>query len=101
MDLHLFNPKDIGDLVPEYIEACRRKGIFQVRFIHGKGQGILRDRVQALLRRHPDVLGFGHPADRSAWGATVATLRKAGSGNVDLPGSDSNLENDEEERRDF
>ena len=42
LDLHTFRPHEIGDLLPDYLEACREKGIFTVRVVHGKGTGTLR-----------------------------------------------------------
>ena len=41
LDLHTFRPADVEDLVPTYLEECRRRGILQVRVIHGKGTGAL------------------------------------------------------------
>ena len=82
LDLHTFRPKDIKDLVPEYLAACRDKGIFQVRIIHGKGIGNLRRTVHSILRRNPDVVSFtlDHP-EYGGWGATLVRLR-SGSSNV-------------------
>src|SRR5579859_3541276 len=42
LDLHSFRPRDVKDLVTEYLSACIERGIFQVRIIHGKGIGQLR-----------------------------------------------------------
>ena len=42
LDLHLFQPKDLGGLIPDYIDACLEKEIFSLRIIHGKGKGVLR-----------------------------------------------------------
>ena len=58
LDLHAFSPKDVKDLVPEYLEECRRHGVTEVRLIHGRGSGSLRRTVRSLLARHPDVVGF-------------------------------------------
>ncbi len=40
LDLHTFLPRDVPDLLDDYFEACIAKGVFSVRVIHGKGQGI-------------------------------------------------------------
>jgi DNA-nicking Smr family endonuclease len=66
----------LGELLPAYFEACRSRGIREVRVIHGKGIGTLRTTVHALLRRSPLVLSFrsGDEATGS-WGATLVTLR--------------------------
>ncbi|HSU55029.1 MAG TPA: Smr/MutS family protein [Candidatus Dormibacteraeota bacterium] len=76
LDLHTFKPKDIKDLVPDYIAACRERGIFQVRIIHGKGIGNLKRTVHAILTRHPDVISFtlDHP-EYGGWGATLVRLK--------------------------
>ena len=77
LDLHMFRPADVKDLVPTYLAECRRRGIFQVRLIHGKGIGVLRETVHSILRQMPDVASFG-PAPETAggWGATVVLLRR-------------------------
>jgi len=74
LDLHVFNPSDVGDLVPEYLRACRAKGILRVRIIHGKGTGTLRRSVQSILEKHPHVTRYETAKDRSSWGATIAYL---------------------------
>lgn len=76
LDLHLFKPAEVGDLVPGYLEECRKRGILQVRIIHGKGTGQLRERVHAILRGDPGVMAFSlAPAEAGGWGATVVNLR--------------------------
>jgi DNA-nicking Smr family endonuclease len=73
LDLHAFQPRDVKPLVDDYLDACRERGIFEIRIIHGKGIGMLRDTVHAVLRGRADVEGF-RKADEN-WGATVVTLR--------------------------
>jgi DNA-nicking Smr family endonuclease len=77
LDLHTFRPGDVKDLVPDYLAACREKGIFQVRIIHGKGVGHLRRTVHAILAKHPAVASFtlDHP-QFGGWGATIVYLKK-------------------------
>ena len=76
LDLHLFDPREIGDLVPEYLQACRERGILAVRIVHGKGIGELRRTVEAILARLPEVVAAHRPADETAggWGAMLVTL---------------------------
>ena len=66
LDLHTFRPADVKDLVPNYLEECRKRGMLRVRVIHGKGIGALRETVHAVLRRTPGVRSFGlaPPQDR-------------------------------------
>ncbi len=54
LDLHHFRPQEVADLVSEYLKACKGKGILQVRLIHGKGIGALRETVHATLRKNSD-----------------------------------------------
>ena len=76
LDLHTFRPKDIKDLVPEYLAECRKKGILTVRVVHGKGIGHLRRTVHALLERDPNVESFVLASGQlGGWGATMVRLR--------------------------
>ncbi|WP_022835289.1 Smr/MutS family protein [Salisaeta longa] len=74
LDLHAFNPSDVGSLVPEYLRACRAKDIRQVRIIHGKGTGALRRSVHAILDRLDGVARYETARDASHWGATIVHL---------------------------
>jgi dsDNA-specific endonuclease/ATPase MutS2 len=79
LDLHTFRPSDVKDLVPTYLDECRKLGIHQVRIIHGKGIGALRETVHAVLRRTPGVASFGlAPGDAGGWGATIVELGRSG-----------------------
>jgi DNA-nicking Smr family endonuclease len=76
LDLHSFRPQDLGSLIPDYIEACRAKGIHKIRIVHGKGIGNIRRSVEAILSRHPDVENYVQASESmGSWGATVVTLR--------------------------
>ncbi|NOZ07439.1 MAG: Smr/MutS family protein [FCB group bacterium] len=75
LDLHTFQPRDVKSLVPEYIRECLHKNIFEVRIIHGKGQGHLRRMVHATLDRIPAVLSYKLAGEgRGSWGATIVFL---------------------------
>ena len=74
LDLHTFNPREIKSLIPEYLRDCRERGILEVRIIHGKGTGSLRESVHAILKRSPEVESYRLAGDRSGWGATLVTL---------------------------
>jgi len=75
LDLHTFSPREVKDLVPEYIGECLRRGIPEIRIIHGKGTGTLKAIVHSLLKKDPRVAGF-RDADPAAggWGATIVRL---------------------------
>jgi DNA-nicking Smr family endonuclease len=76
LDLHTFSPKDVKDLVPEYLRECRRRGIYHVRIIHGKGIGTLRRIVHSILEKHPHVISFKTAQyGGGGWGATEVELR--------------------------
>jgi DNA-nicking Smr family endonuclease len=76
LDLHAFRPAEVKAVVLAYIEACQERGIRDLRIIHGKGMGVLRQQVQALLARHPEVASYGHGAGQAGgWGATVVRLK--------------------------
>ncbi len=75
LDLHTFSPKDVKDLVPAYLQACREKGLLEVRIIHGKGIGNLRRTVHAILSRSPEVASFALATEHfGSWGATIVHL---------------------------
>jgi DNA-nicking Smr family endonuclease len=73
LDLHAFLPRDIPSVVEEYVRAAREAGLREVRLIHGRGTGVQRGIVQAVLERDPLVESF-HDAPESHLGATVAVL---------------------------
>ena len=76
LDLHTFRPRDVKDLVPEYLAECRKRGLRTVRVVHGKGIGNLRRTVHALLQRDPAVESFCLAGEQlGGWGATVVRLR--------------------------
>ncbi|MFW6138332.1 MAG: Smr/MutS family protein [Spirochaetota bacterium] len=79
LDLHTFRPEDVSELVPEYLHECRKKGIYQVRIVHGKGKGILRSKVHSVLKRMNTVECFRLAGDGAGgWGATIVTLKPLG-----------------------
>ena len=75
LDLHTFSPKDVKDLVPEYIGECLRRGITEIRVIHGKGTGTLKAIVHSILNKDPRVASFKDAGiDAGGWGATLVRL---------------------------
>jgi len=79
LDLHTFQPGEVRDLLPHYLSECRKRGILEVRVIHGKGSGILREIVHAILRRLPEVASYRLAGeDGGGWGATLVMLKRDG-----------------------
>lgn len=76
IDLHTFPPKEIKQLIPDYIDACLSNRIYQIRIIHGKGTGTLRAIVHSILQKHPAVVDFYHDeGSGGGWGATVVNIK--------------------------
>jgi DNA-nicking Smr family endonuclease len=75
IDLHPFQPREIRDVALEYLLAARQRGFREVRLIHGRGVGVQRQIIRALLATLPWVSGF-HDADAGGggWGATVVVM---------------------------
>jgi len=77
LDLHTFQPREIKDLVPDYLAECQQRGILRVRIIHGKGIGNLRRTVHAILAKHPEVISYALASEHfGGWGATIVHLRE-------------------------
>jgi Mismatch repair ATPase (MutS family) len=76
LDLHTFQPKDVKDLVIEYLGVCQERGVLNVRLIHGKGIGQLRQTVHSVLAKDCRVESFtlDHP-QYGGWGATLVKLK--------------------------
>jgi DNA-nicking Smr family endonuclease len=76
LDLHAFRPRDVRPVVDEYLKEARARGFREVRLIHGRGIGVQRASVQALLAGHPLVESFfDAPPERGGWGATIVVLK--------------------------
>jgi len=75
LDLHMFRPSEIGSLIPDYLAECRKRGLREVRIVHGKGRGHLRRGVEAVLARTPGIAGWrAAHVDEGSWGAILVTL---------------------------
>jgi DNA-nicking Smr family endonuclease len=76
LDLHAFQPRQIPDLVANYLHEAAAQGLREVRIVHGKGIGFQRERVRRILATHPRVEWFTDaPVERGHWGATLVRLR--------------------------
>jgi dsDNA-specific endonuclease/ATPase MutS2 len=74
-DLHTIPPREVKAVVEEYLSEAQRKGFRLVRIIHGKGIGVQRDMVRAILERTSFVEDWSDaPPDAGGLGATLARL---------------------------
>jgi dsDNA-specific endonuclease/ATPase MutS2 len=75
-DLHSVPPRDVQAVIEAYLEEAHKLGFKALRIIHGRGIGVQREIVRAVLARTAYVASFGDaPAEAGGWGATVVTLR--------------------------
>jgi dsDNA-specific endonuclease/ATPase MutS2 len=78
-DLHSIPPREVRAVVEEYLREAHARGFRSVRLIHGKGVGVQREAVLAVLARTPFVESFTDaPPEAGGWGATVARLSPEG-----------------------
>ena len=77
LDLHTFQPREVSDLLEDYLGECQKRGLLNVRVIHGKGTGTLRTGVHEKLARMDIVEAITWPAsaDTGGWGATWVRLK--------------------------
>jgi DNA-nicking Smr family endonuclease len=71
IDLHSFQPREIAEVVEEYLYQALAKGFREVRIIHGRGIGVQREIVRGILTKHPNVQSFHDAPDR---GSTTVLL---------------------------
>jgi DNA-nicking Smr family endonuclease len=77
IDLHTFSPKEISYLLEDYLTECQKKGLAEVRIIHGKGKGIQRNIVHSFLTKSLLVESFRDaPLEAGSWGTTKVFLKK-------------------------
>ncbi len=72
IDLHSIPPKQVSEIVEEYLQQAHARGFTLVRIIHGKGIGVQRETVRKILSRTKFVTGF-YDAPGNL-GATIAEL---------------------------
>jgi DNA-nicking Smr family endonuclease len=74
-DLHSVSPRDVKAAVEAWLDEVHQRGFRYVRIIHGRGIGVQREVVRAVLARTPFVIEYKDaPAEAGGWGATVVTL---------------------------
>ena len=75
-DLHSVPDADVRAIVEEYLFEARKLGFRNLRLIHGRGIGVRREMVRAILARMEFVESYcDAPADAGGWGATLVNLR--------------------------
>lgn len=78
LDLHPFAARDAKAVVEAYLIEARHMGLTALRIIHGRGIGVQREMVRAVLARTPFVASFSDaPLEAGGWGATLVTLHPA------------------------
>ena len=84
LDLHTFRPGEVKELLADYFDVCREKGLAQIRIIHGKGTGQLRRTALKILERMDGVKSFRTAGeDAGGWGATLVELVLTVPGRMD------------------
>jgi len=75
-DLHTFQPREVKLVVEEYLKEARAAGFRSVRIIHGKGIGVQREMVRAILERTAFVIDWSDaPPEAGGLGATIVRLQ--------------------------
>jgi len=75
-DLHTIPPRQVKAVVEEYLREAHAKGFRAVRIIHGKGIGVQREMVRAILQRTDFVVDCTDaPPEAGGLGATIARLK--------------------------
>lgn len=76
LDLHSFAPRDVKNVVQNYLLEAQKKGFKIVRIIHGKGIGVQREIVRNVLSETDFIESFKTGDEFSGnWGATIVKLK--------------------------
>jgi DNA mismatch repair protein MutS2 len=73
-DMRGWRAADVADRLERYLNDAYLAGLHEVRLIHGKGSGALRQVVRDLLREHPLVTSFRGGGSDGGEGVTVASM---------------------------
>jgi DNA-nicking Smr family endonuclease len=75
-DLHGMNRLQAARALGEFLSEAVQQRMRCVRIVHGKGQGVLRETLRAVLPEQAEVLGFVEaPPDQGGAGAVLVLLR--------------------------
>ena len=76
IDVRGMRVSEVDDIVMQALDAAVRADLKELRIIHGKGTGALRERVSEMLRKDTRVASFRLGAwNEGGAGATVAELK--------------------------
>ena len=85
LDLHSVSPRDVAEVVKEYLAQAYQGGLTPLRIIHGRGIGVQRETVRRILAATPFVASFSDaPMEAGGWGATIITLRRPPADNASI-----------------
>ncbi len=73
-DMRGWRAGEVTDKLDRYLNDAYLAGLGQVRIIHGKGTGALRQVVRDMLQTHPLVTGYTSGGREGGDGVTVANL---------------------------
>ena len=74
-DLHTIPPRDVKAVVEEYLHQAQDRRFRVVRIIHGKGIGVQREMVRAIVARTSFVEDWTDaPPEAGGLGATIVRL---------------------------
>ncbi|RVU24649.1 endonuclease MutS2 [Sandaracinomonas limnophila] len=75
LDLRGKRGEEVYGMLDHYLNDAILTGVIEVKILHGKGDGILRNLVREQLRRYPQVRKFeDEHADRGGAGVTIVSL---------------------------
>jgi DNA mismatch repair protein MutS2 len=73
-DMRGWRAADVSEGLDRYLHDAYRAGLPEVRLVHGKGSGVLRQVVRDMLRQHRLVRSFTGGGADGGEGVTVASL---------------------------
>ncbi len=77
-DMRGWRASEVSDRLDRYLNDAYLAGLRQVRLLHGKGTGALRQVVRDVLQGHPLITSFTSAAGRDGGdGVTVASPAEA------------------------
>ncbi|MBP9144408.1 MAG: Smr/MutS family protein [Thermoanaerobaculia bacterium] len=77
LDLHGFPPRAVREIVLGYLDDAVAAGFPAVRIVHGRGMGVQREAVRALLARDGRVAEFSDASPaQGGRGATLVRFRR-------------------------